>query len=96
MENDQRKFVPVNWNAASEYNKIIQTIKENYIIAELSQDYESALATLSTDFDFSYAKILSEAVKKNKIEEVKHHTKKIRLLIDNTRNFCHTKKNFPN
>ncbi len=96
METDKRKFQPVNWNAGTEFNEIIKIIKENYIISELSQDYDAALSTLSTDFDFSYAKILSESIKLNKQKKVKKLSKKIRLYIDNARNFCNTKKNYPN
>ena len=94
MEADKPKFNPVNWNAGSEFNDLIKSIKENYIMAEINQDYYAALTTLSTDFDFSYQKIRAEAKKQNK--DVRKKAKRIRAAIDNAINFIHTKKNFPN
>jgi hypothetical protein len=96
MEQDKPTFTPINWNAGSEYNELIKIIKENYIHSEITRDWISAITCLSTDLDFSYAKILVESKKKDEEQKVKEKAKRIRNKINEVIEYAHNKKNSPN
>lgn len=72
MESDTDKFI--NWNAGTEYNKIIGELKLKYINAVLIRDFDSCIELLDIDLDFAYAKMFEEYKKKNKSDELLNKT----------------------
>lgn len=70
MESDTTNLNNLNWNAGSEYNKIIGEFKIDYKNAMLIGDYDACIELLSMDLDFSYAKIIEEAIKRKKEQEI--------------------------
>jgi hypothetical protein len=79
---------PLNWNAGKEYNYIIQDNKIKFTTALLTDQFDACIDLLSSDLDFTYAKIIDEALKRKEDRSVLD--KKIHVIkskIKEARNF---------
>lgn len=89
----ETKINALNWNAGTNFNELIEFLKQNIIISQIEKDYSTVIDLLNIDFDLSFSKILSYAVRIDKTEIVKAKAKKIRIYINNAQEISIRKKN---
>jgi len=92
MEYNTNKLADLNWNAGTEFNKIIGELKLKYLQAVLIRDFDSCLEILSMDLDFAFAKIYEESIKRNKDSKIKQTKQNIEKKIKECREFIKQKK----
>jgi hypothetical protein len=92
MEYNTNKLGDLNWNAGTEFNKIIGEIKLKYIQAVLIRDFESCLELLSMDLDFAYAKIFEESKKRKENDDIERIRIKLEDELKEIRNYIKQKK----